>query len=491
MIYFSLKNVKNINFLIIFGIVFLVLFSTQIKNVDASATTTLRGKAWWQDNGYVYFNCLDDVMGDRLDEPGNLSGSGKYLPPDDKFHFFAEPCENSLHAVYIDNQGNLRGQAWNVSQGFISFEGTDDPPDGYGELSPNCEGKCNASNDCWACFREDQKKIYGWARVDTTKEWIRLDHASTTPIYLETCSATPVINKSPGVVAMGLEPGDFYGYAVSMSSANVMFFNCKNDSRNSGDTCYEDYKVYLETLTVGGMTAPDFTYTQACTGNSLGATLGWCVKSGQQTAYEIVVNKTNFGAEPTTENINNAFCATGKVNSSANQFLVHNGCSNTLEYGTNYYWWLRLYNGDTPTEWYQYYGNSSGDTDGNIDNNTNTFTTFKHRFPSPFFTWSPEEIFVGSSTVFTATSSIFYTTAQPITPQSCSGPNCRYFWETSDYKATLSSTNTITTDITFMIATNTTVSLELRDIDNYMCKRTSPILEINYDLPIWREIKAK
>ena len=495
MLNYIIKNNKIFSAIIFIGLFFSGLVFC-VPKTQAAATSTLRGAAWWgSDNGYVYFNCKDDVMGDRLDETSNLSGGGKYLPPNDKFHFFAPPCQSSSHYVYIDSDSNLRGQAWNQTKGFISFEdfaGSVDPPNGYGELSSNCGSTCNASNDCWGCFIESQKKVYGWARVDLTGEWIRLDNTSQTPVYIETCSANPPILSSitPAIAATGLAPGDVYGYGTS--NLGNLYFNCKNDPRNVGNTCFEEYKVKIETLTIGALTAPNFSYTEACSGNALGATLGWCVKSGDQTAYEIVINKTDFGANPTPANLSSAFCWTGVISSETNQFLPHISCLNSLEYNTNYYWWIRLYDEyNSPSQWYQYFGNSIGDTDGNTDNNVKTFSTFKHRFPTPFFTWSPFEILVGTTTAFTAASSTFYTTAQPVLPQSCYGANCRYSWTTTDYEAIFSATDTRETDIIFKIATDTKVFLALSDADNYTCSMESALITINYDLPIWREIRAK
>ncbi len=476
--------------LFLFGLCFFV------SDAKASATSTLRGSAWWGDEkGYVYFNCKDYVVGDHLDVLENLSGSGKYLPPDDKFHFFSPKCLGFNHAVYIDSQGNLRGQAWNQLEGFISFSGTSTPPEGYGAFNSNCSNLCDSSNSCWSCYNESEKKIYGWARVDSSGEWIRLDN--TGRLYLETCSSDPQIlsSENPRIAAIGLEPGDFFGYGKSTSTPDNLYFNCKADE---SDSCASrDYKVYVETLTVGALTAPNFSYAQACGSNALGATLGWCVKSGHQTAYEVVVSDTNFGSSPTSADLNSAFCWTGKINSdSANQFLPHISCPRQLEYGTDYYWWIRLYDeSNEATQWYQYYGNTTNDTDGDADrlynvNHEKTFSTFKHPFPNPFFTWSPYEILVGSSTAFTAASSTFYISGQA-EPQSCYGQNCRYAWTTTDAKAIFSSTSERDIDITFKIATDTTVSLAVTDADNYTCSMTSALITINYDLPIWREIKAK
>lgn len=455
------------------GLLFFIVFTPRAS----AATSTLRGIGWWGDLGEVSFNCLDDVMGDRLDDSGNLYN----LPEPRGFHFYAEPCKYTSHAVYIDSDNNFSGEAWNATKGFISFSGAQTPPDGgYGSLSPQCMETCNASNDCWACYNEDDQKVYGWARVNTTGEWIRLDSTLTPPVKIQNCNDVSVL---PGY---SISSGDFIGNASS--SLGALSFNCKSET--TGDACAtRDYKVYISTLSVGNLTAPSWTYTQACASTALGATLRWCKRSGTQTAYEIAITTTDSFSTST------AVCWSGKKYSDfASQYNLPNLDSycNSLNYNTNYYWWLRLYDeNDEPTGWYQYTNNSVTDTDLNIDNNVKTFTTYKHEFPNPFFTWTPEDVLVGTTTEFSALTSRYYTSASPSLPQSCAGPNCRYLWQTDDPGAIFSpGTTTATTSIVFNLATGTTVSVRVMDLDNYYCS-TSTILRINYDLPIWREIKAK
>ncbi|MFZ4631739.1 MAG: hypothetical protein ACOYL8_00860 [Patescibacteria group bacterium] len=483
----NLTIIKKIKPILGMGIFFALVFFINISSASA-ATSTLRGSAWWgDDKGYVYFNCLDDVMGDKLDEIGNLSGSGKYAPPDNKFHFYAPACASSQHVVTLNSDEIFGGQAWNQVKGFISFSGTSTPPDYDYRQNARCGAICSNANNCWSCFNEAEKKVYGWARVDKTGEWIRLDSALAKPVSIQTCAETPAIIPS-------VDPGYFVGSASS--DIGSLSFNCETEQ--SGLDCIDinrNYNVYIDTLTIGKLTAPSWSYDQACTSNALGATLGWCVKSGEQSAYEIVISENvDFGATPSEENIANAFCKTGRVGSTIGNpgsFHPHVSCATPMEYGTNYYWWIRLYNKyNVPTQWYQYYGNSSLDTDGNIDNNSKTFTTFKHKFPSPFFSWPVQEL-VGTSTEFTSASSTFYTSAQPELAQSCYAPLCKYKWTSTDKNAVFSAIDQAIASITFMIATDTTVSLEITDPDNYVCSMTSEIIQINYDLPIWREIKAK
>jgi len=477
----AFKTLKiNLTAIFLVGGFFMVsfLFAHQAQ----AAGSTLRGLAYWGTNGYVSFNCLDDINGDRLDVLNNLSGSGLYVPPDDKFHFFAPACMFNTHAVTLDANNNFGGQAWNHSQDFISFSGTNTPPDNYAATSgSHCSHTCNSSNSCYACYNEAEQKVYGWARVDKTGDWIRLDSALNPSVKLQTCNSATIV--LPG---FDIQPGDFVGNASSV--LGDLSFNCESES--GGSTCATTaYKVYISNLSIGSLTAPHWSYGDACSnGNALAADLNWCVKSGAQAAYEIVINKTDFGATPSTST---AFCWSGIASSSiASDFYPQLSCGTKMQYGTNYYWWIRLYdtNGSS-TEWYQYYGNTNADSDGNVDNNPKTFTTYKHEFPTPYFTWSPTDILVGTTTSFVS-SSTYFTNSSPNVPQVCNNVFCRYLWTTDDNLAIIASSTYANTGIIFNSATNTKVTLTVTDNENYFCTR-AVITSINYDLPVWREIKAQ
>jgi len=468
---------------------FLFFAFTVLAPRAQAATSTLRGVGWWGDGlQEVYFNCLDDVIGDRLDVNQNLSGSGKYPPPNDLFHFYSAPCTDIVHGVYIDSNGNFSGQAWNATKGLISFDGSQSPPGGYGatESVGTCPNTCNASNNCWSCYNEATQNVYGWARVDSDGTWIRLDSTLIPPVKLQNCNATSIW---PGYT---IPSGDFAGNATSI--LGNLSFNCQSEAigTNPGtDTCsMRNYKVYISNLSIGSLSAPNWPYEEACRSTARGATLKWCKRSGTQRAYEVVVNNVNVLST------SSAVCWSGKkISDFAAQYNLPSPADVTcgsLAYNTNYYWWIRLYDEtDTPTGWYQYYGNKPTDTDGDPDNNAYTFTTYKHEFPTPYFIWSPYEILVGTTTYFTATSSQYYTTAAPNTPNYCIGNNCRYLWSVpNDPGAIISSTTNPVTEIIFNLAASTTVNLVVTDTDNYYCSLASTS-RINYGLPIWREIKAK
>lgn len=87
---------------------FLFLFFIAFAPKAEAATSTVRGIGWLGETyRQIYFNCLDDVSGDRLDYEGNLYN----FPEPRGFHFFVNPCQTGMqHAVYIDDNGNFSGR---------------------------------------------------------------------------------------------------------------------------------------------------------------------------------------------------------------------------------------------------------------------------------------------------------------------------------------------------------------------------------------------
>jgi len=462
-----------------------------VVRIVAASTSTVRGAAWWGDQyRYLFFDCLDDLTGDRLDAPGNL-----YSWPEPRgFHFYSTPCSNLVHHVSIDANGSFSGQAWNYSKGLVSFEATTTPdstqPD-KSSLSVPCPA-CFSDSNCWACYNEINQKVYGWGRaVDGT--WIRLDSATTVPTMIQSWN----IEASSTLPGHGINPGDFIGYGSS--SAGDLSFNCESEGGGGGNCATRDYKVYISNLQVGHLSAPNWSPSEACSGGALNAILRWRVKSGTQAGYEIVVNDTD------TLSTSTAVCWSGvKTPSIATQYAIPNSdpdCQN-LDYNTNYYWWVRLYyleEGEyKPTDWYKFGNTASDGHNGALDTHTNTlpdasqdtFRTYRHEFPSPYFTWDPYDVLAGTTTIFTSNSQ-YYNSSSPSLPQSCAGSNCHYLWTTvGDAGAVIDAPGNSTTSIIFMRATGTIVSLRLTDDDNYTCS-TSTALHINYDLPIWREVKAQ
>jgi hypothetical protein len=164
-----------------------------------------------------------------------------------------------------------------------------------------------------------------------------------------------------------------------------------------------------------------------------------------------------------------------------------------LEYDTPYYWFLRLWD-DTgsSTPWRQF--NITGTKDWITDNytrntqigNSKTFTSYKHEFPLPLFTWTPSEILIATTTNSFISNSYYYNDPSN-TPRQCTGSPCALRWTTSDLRAEIYSPTSATTSIMFTKATSTVVTLTSTDDASYVCS-TSTILNVNYDLPLWKEI---
>jgi len=466
-------NLRKPTIIFFFTVFLLAVFL--LPRPTLAATSTVRGAAWWGDtNEYLFMDCLDDFIGDLLDVSGNLYA----LPEPRGFHFSADPCSTLIHHVYLDDNGNFSGEAFNYTKGLVSFSGTTTPPeDGYG-FNSHCPSTCNSSNSCWACYDETDQKVYGWARVVSDGTWIRLDSATTTPVKLQSWDQSISV-----LLGHGILPGDFVGNATT--TADSVSFNCKSEGGGAGNCAIRDYKVYIQDLKIGHMSAPNWSYSEACSVGALRAVLKWDIKSGTQTGYEVMVSD-NSTTTPAT-----AVCWSGVKTGTASQYSIPNADPNcpSLNYDTDYYWWVRLYDATGPTAWYQFGANPVDTaTDGNPDSNALTFTTYKHEFPSPFFTWSPYDVLVGTSTEFTSASS-YYASGNPALPMSCGGPNCSYAWSTTDAGAIISHPNSATTSIIFEHATGTSITLGVTDIDSYVCS-TSTTLLINYDLPLWREVKA-
>src|SRR5680860_142273 len=474
-----------------FSIVGFFVFSgfLLVANQAQAENSIVRGAAYWGNKGYIYFNCTDDVIGNRFDETANLSGGSRYVAPPAvaAFHFFAEPCEEFTHGVEIDDNKFFLGKAWNPSFGNISFEydGVNSPPD-YIFAAAHCP-TCTTGNNCIACYDDVDQSVYGYARVEWNGDWIKLDSTSTVPVKLQSNDLDPVL---PGY---SVSSGDFVGTAGTSNLGDISF-NCASEDYSGPGTCAtRQYKVYVKNLRLGRLSAPNWSYSSACTGSALKAVLKWGKLSGTQIAYEVIVNDSNIMSTTTGQYV----CWSDKTyNPSTIQYIasdVNADCGTRFHYDTAYYWWIRAYDeNDVPTEWYQYNNNIPTNTDGNADDLTNTFQTFKHRFPSPFFSWAPLEVMTGTTTTFTSDSFVYLPApADPNWPQSCESSRCAYYWTTTDPSATIYATTSAVTDINFFTATNTIVTLTVTDNEGYVCSSSSPSFKVNYELPIWHEIKAQ
>jgi len=430
-----------------------------IKPAAADATHNIRGLAYNGSYGYISFNCLDDNFGARF-------------PMTFPFTFYIGPCTVRQSGVNLDENNNFSGEAWNSILGIITFDSASPPPTDHFRSYCNNNGTCLAANNCTACYNEDDGHVYGYMQVVSTGEWIRLDSEVINP-------STQISNY------LSSQPGIFSGYATS--TLGEISFNCAD----SGVCGTNSYYVRIGPLQIRQLQAPHWSAAEACSLAANRAVLKWNRRSGIQTAYQIIVSTQD---STTSGQILN----TGKISSAANQYNASG-----LAYNQSYYWFLRLWDGDdVPTSWRQFDTNAPNRlvqdwlTDNQAYNQaknpsgyTKTFTTYKHEYPRPSFTWSPEEIVIATTSNTFISNSRVSLSGAPTTLQSCNDSACAYDWTTSDYLAVITSPTSASTSIEFAIASSTAVNLKVTDNDGYSCA-TSTTLNVNYQLPLWKEIKA-
>lgn len=496
-------------------VVFLFLLALVPSIVLAAAS--VHGAAWWGEaNKYLYFDCRDYETGSRFDAPSNFADAPDPL----SFHFFIGSCVIEHH-VFIDNGGNFSGSGWNIRRGKINFGGSTTPVTAPSySFNSRCPSSCVAPN-CSACYNSIDQRVYGWAQVSSTREYIKLGEYGDADIvgedFLQLKSWSP---SSTNPYYYGVNPGDFAGHASSTIGGTryPLSFNClsENGDGGAGNCAARDYKAYILNPIIGMMSAPNWSYSDACDSfQAKRAILRWRFAAGVQEGYEVVVSEINSPATST------AVCWSGRkdtaLNSIGDQYAVPNAsdllpsCQDKgdLEYNRNYYWFVRIYYDDDSvskvTDWFQY-GTDTFGHEGTIydehtgipadaDGNPMTFTTYKHEFPVPYFTWTPSEVIVGSTTIFNAltvgSSSIYYSSSNPNIPISCEMGGCSYQWFNNDASSTISDPFGATTSMVFWRATGTgAVTLGITDPDLYYCERQMT-LSINYGLPVWREVKAE
>lgn len=448
-------NNKFLNFVIFTFIFFAVSFVSADKAL-ASENHNVRG---WADSpwGYISFNCLDD-------------GFAGHFPFTFPFVFNMAPCVDNQHGVNLDFNNNFSGKAWNSLLGDIALESSLTPPDETFRSLCNNGGTCTAANNCIACYNEDDEGIYGYMYVESTATWIRLD--SPTAVTLSNYEA--------------VTPGIFRGYAsVSDGTLNgTVKFSCLDE----GVCDTNNYQVKIGPLEIKQLIAPNWGAQDACgLSQANRAILRWERRSGMQSAYQVIVSLQN---STSTGIVYNSFKVSHPISNPVKQVTL------SLAYDTPYYWFLKLWDDrDVETEWRQFDTQLNGDWvthnwDRNVQRSPDpykTFTSYKHEFPKPYFTWEPEEIVAATTSNSFISGSYYYNDGN--TYSSCEGVNCQYLWTTSDVDDDITYPTTASTSINFARVINNLITLRVSDNDGYTCS-TSTVLDINYALPLWKEIKV-
>jgi PKD repeat protein len=148
-----------------------------------------------------------------------------------------------------------------------------------------------------------------------------------------------------------------------------------------------------------------------------------------------------------------------RVNSSSNSFTPQTG----LNYNTTYYWRVRVW-----------------DSKGNVSSwsNGSSFTTPKHAWPTPAFTFSPEKPQPGQVVQFTDKSQAF------------GGATIKsWSWTFQDGNPSQSTQQNPTT--TFLSYGEKKVTLSVTDSDGFGPCSTSTIINLKKPLPRWELMKLK
>ncbi|MCX6795114.1 MAG: hypothetical protein NT165_00020 [Candidatus Falkowbacteria bacterium] len=469
------------------GLVFCVVFLFLPIRAQASSNENVRGYARLaSSNTYISFNCVDDNGGGRF--PFNFP-----------IHFSASGCLANPHGVNIDNSGNFSGKAWHYIFGDINFELNTSTAEQTkdDDFRTNCPS-CLAANGCSACVVKTNDGtpgiVYGYARVNNFATnslegygWIKLDGISIDSFNSDT-------------------PGGFKGFVDNLNapaSIGAIAFDCHDDMTCTSDVNNLNWHAYVWSLWVGRMTAPNWPYDMACDYGARGAILKWQLSSGTQKKWQIIISPTN------SLNTTSPYFTVGSddgLNGDATTFGCLSSDDNCfLNYGTSYYWWLKLwysFNDSDPesawiqTPWIQF-DHSATDNIGRVvagtSLNNKDFATYMNEFPYiASISATPTVPLIGTSSFFTAIA-YYSTPGQPTSNISCDDGNCAFHWSSNDSNAVFSPWNSPgnTTSAFFVHPTGTTVSVRVVDGSGYSCRIVSGMMNANFTLPLWREVKVK
>ncbi len=371
-------------------------------------------------------------------------------------YFSFPPCSDNDFGVNGESDGSFTGYALSDAYGWIDFlPATSSPP----------------------IYSSSTGLVTGYAHIISlgSSGWMQLHER---------------VGEGKDGVSIDYITGDFSGYGWN-PTAGWVSFNCIDESY----CATTDYKVnmYID-LTTNTMSAPNWSVAQSCNSSADRAVVRWTLIGDPQTAYQVIID------DDSVRDDDSPVWDTGKVTSVATQYACPNGFDSCdLDHNTSYYWWVRFWDTHNATStWTQFDASEVGHTlTDNVAYNTVqspapdlTFTTYRHEFPEPYFSWDPVDVQVGSSTLFTS-NVYYYDDANPDSNAStCSGSNCGYLWTDGIY-AIIANATAPTTTIIFTQIQDVTVTLTATDPDAYTCATTSPLINVNLNPPIWKEIKPE
>lgn len=396
--------------------------------VKAEGSNNISGYAWSEGIGWISFNCSNDDSCNTIDYGVN-----------------ADPVT-----------GDFSGYAWSENVGWISFNRSDagnPPADPY--QSPTEITIANYDNTT--------DRVNGWAKILSLGDdgWINFNQSDGSGLPLEFPEPLPI---DFGGISFGVSiassTSEFTGWAWNGnddgSGIGWISFNCADTG--AGGCSGHDYKV-ISSLNAPpaaiNNTAPNWTYEQACSLYARQAFLRWefndTDSESYQSAYQVIIDDDNNPADPLVD--------TGKTSGAASQYSAG---PDVLDYDQTYYWWVKVWdNLDTSSEL------AVGQS----------FTTYKHEFPDQDFSWTPTSMSRDEKVKFTSSATVYGgTTISSL------------LWTAPD--STIDDVATSTPTMTFGDSGAHPVTLKITDSDGYYCRLTK-IINVNVNLPGWKEVKPK
>jgi len=499
------------------------------------------GFAWSENIGWISFNssdCDTDNNG-YIDTDAMVNGCGGNNSTD---------VTNDYGVNINQNTGNFSGYAWSSNVGWISFEEDGTGITNFYDFNVNCHDTCDSTNNCTACYNYNDNFVYGWAKILSLGDdgWIKFNHnqASTTYINIETSKADGwAWNGSDndagiGWISMSCENeicvNSTTGIATTTDS-NGVSVNCADNTCNvapevecrnqckicennkerlcinasnclTGSCIDNTYGVIAKVNMIPvaqDLTAPNWGSDKACIANSihtegegetLRAQLNWKYVDNigdTQSAYRVIVRKGS----------NNAIVInTGKCLAMGGKCRINPNCINcsfplyetdtNFDYNTSYKWSVEVWDNYDVSSGIPTVYDVPTDTDNDDGVNT-TFTTYKHKFPEPNFTWFPHNPSINEEVMFMASSTSYcYETFNPNIKVHCNNST----WDWSRISGSNIDPdppdNASTTIIKFTQAGQEIgIKLELKDSDGYSCSTSTINDKTKQNLPSWIEAK--
>lgn len=346
------------------------------------------------------------------------------------------------YGVSVDLQnGKLSGYAWSEHIGWITFNEADAgaPPSDDPCPDQSCIAKANPPGK----FGEDDVYINGWARALSYgggwDGWIRFDHGEDNEAYID-------------------EDGDAHGWAWGSDVVGWINLN--------GGTLYKvvvDFTGSNQPPNKPNSGSPAETWANCSFVGKSTPTFHWTYSDADgdpQAAYEIEVDDNSSFNAPKFNHLVNVVATTTSYGLDLTQDDTPDWIEN-LAWDTTYRWHVRVK--DNQGNW-----SSWSDTD--------SFTTPKHAYPYPDFTFLPAEPAQGEQVDFNPDNSQVF--GEGTTIQT-------YLWTITQGTGSFVNSNQNSQYPHIQFDTlNNKVKLEITDSDDYFCGFTSAEKDITVQLPL-------